>query len=185
MTEKETNLNTALWSSVDGIGAEPGRWETVGDMKVKPHCGGEGQRMSRQQEIEQERVLAQLMVDDLDRLYKKYQKSAYKAQKEREAKRIEKEFKGCKSAQELQDLYGYGDITIDELERGIEYFRQDKVQYSTIELHRKNIKELRDRWRGTVNELKEELNELLGVEKLSYVEELELSEREERYKQIL
>lgn len=64
-----------------------------------------------------------------------------------------------------------------------------KRQLSCIELHRKNLKEIRDRWKGTVEELREELDEMDGtvkeVDTRTAFEKLEAEERAERYTALL
>lgn len=142
--------------------------------------------MTLKQELEQDIELAKMMVTDIDKIYRKYAKAALQATEER-VKRIRSEkYHGCTTVEDLQDLYGYGDITMDEYDAGRDFLqaREDRMkQLSLVELHRKNLKDLRNRWKGTVNELQEELDELNGVKKeqLSYVKQLEKKERAERY----
>jgi hypothetical protein len=142
--------------------------------------------MSRK-EIEQEIELANMMVADLDKIFKKYAKAAQAASEARLESIRCKKYMGCENKQELIDLYGFGDLTRDEYYAGIEFFdgkETRKKQLSLIERHRKNIKDIRDRWKGTVIELQDELNELDGVKSgkpMSYLEQLERQERQERF----
>lgn len=120
-------------------------------------------------DIEREMQLAEMMASDIDKLYKKYAKAALQAEWERiEKVRVEK-FKDCSTVQELQDLYGWDVITIDEYEAGRHFLEEKEKrikQLSLVEKHRANLKEIRDRWKGTIKELQEELDELNGVEKV-------------------
>ncbi len=141
----------------------------------------------KKKEIEQEIELAKMMVADIDKIYKKYAKAALEKEKER-LERIKNElYNGCENAQELQDLYGYGELTDDEYYGGVEFFQNKKersMQLSLVEAHRKNLREIRDRWKGTIKELLEELDEIDGKPKdtTTYLEQLERQERDERYK---
>lgn len=141
-------------------------------------------------EIKQKIELAQMMVADLDKIFKKYAKAALAAAEARAEKIRQTKYMGCENPRELQDLYGFGDMSQTEYEAGLDFFRErevEKSRQSLIELHRKNVKELRDRWKGTVIELQDELDELNGVEKgkpLTFIEQLEAKERQERYQVI-
>ena len=137
-------------------------------------------------EIEQDIELAKMMTDDMDKVYKKYAKAALKASEERLEKICNEKYHGCVSADELQNLYAYDEITLEEYDKGRDFFierEKRKKQLSIVELHRSNLKDLRDRWKGTVKELQDELDNLNGVvkDKRSYVEKLESEERAERY----
>lgn len=129
------------------------------------------------------------MVADLDKVYKKYAKAAMKAESDRvENTRIEK-YMGCSTPEELADLWGYGDLTEDEYRAGLEFLETSELrvkQLSIIELHRKNVKDIRDRWKGTIKELQSELDELNGVVKdtQNAFEKLEAEERAERVAQL-
>lgn len=119
-------------------------------------------------DIEQEIELAKMMAADIDKIYKKYAKAALQAQHDRLEKIRSEKYKDCSNVEELTYLYGFGEFTIDEYDAGREFFESQKTraqQLTLIEAHRKNLKEIRDRWRGTVNELQAELNELNGVKK--------------------
>ncbi|MEA5084384.1 hypothetical protein SDC9_196859 [bioreactor metagenome] len=142
------------------------------------------------QDIEQDIELAKMMAADIDRLYKKYAKAALQASEERLEKIRNQSYHGCMTAEELQDLYGYGTITLAEYDEGLDYIAQReerKKQLSLVELHRRNLKDLRDRWKGTVGELRGELNDMNGVvkDKRTYIEKLEAAERAERYATLL
>lgn len=140
-------------------------------------------------ELEQEIELAKMMAADIDKVFKKYAKAALAAEQSRTEKIRTTKYKDCSDINELQDLYGYGDLTAEEYREGIDFFNDRdsrKKQLSLIEKHRKNLKDIRDRWKGTITELQEELDELDGVtkEQLSYVEQLERREREKHYRQM-
>ncbi|MGE4213176.1 MAG: hypothetical protein AB7E42_00160 [Anaerotignaceae bacterium] len=142
--------------------------------------------MTAKQDIEQGIELAKMMATDIDRLYKKYAKSALKASEDRLEKIRNESYHGCATVEELQDLYGYGAITLAEYDEGRDFIadmEERKKQLSLIEQHRKNLKDIRDRWKGTVKELQDELNEMNGVVKdnRTYLEKLEEEERAERY----
>ncbi|HBB28162.1 MAG TPA: hypothetical protein DC000_02745 [Clostridiales bacterium] len=137
-------------------------------------------------EIEQELELAEMMVIDIEKIYKKYAKSAQTEAEKRQEKIKSIKYFDCNNQMELQELYGYGEITEEEYYTGIDFFKElelSKSRKSLIELHRQNIKELRDKWKGTVKELHEELDEISGVvkDKRTYVEKLEADERAQRY----
>ena len=111
---------------------------------------------SMEKEIELELELAKLMVKDLEKLWKSYAKKALQAKQERETRQVKKGFMDCETREELIDLYGYGEIDEDTYNRGLDYFdNPEKPEMSTIELHRKNIKEILSRWKGTVIELQD------------------------------
>lgn len=139
-------------------------------------------------EIEQEIELAKMMVADMDKVFKKYAKAAIEAEQKRQEKVRSEKYKDCDTGAELQELYGWGEITEDEYRSGLEFFdnKENRLkQLSLVEKHRKNLKEIRDRWKGTITELQQELgiDELNGVKKeqLTYVEQLEIEERNKRY----
>ena len=137
-------------------------------------------------EIEQEIELAKMMAEDIDKVFKKYAKAALQAQQDRTEKVRAEKYKDCENVAELQDLFGYGDITLDEYDAGRDFFesREERMkQLSLVEKHRKNLKEIRDRWKGTINELKEELNEIDGVVKdtRNAFEKLDDERRVERF----
>jgi|GEM_PF-2350490 len=142
--------------------------------------------MSTISEIEQEIELAKMMVADIDKIFKKYAKAALAAEQARTEKIRDEKYKGCDDTRELQDLYGYAELTEEEYKEGLEFFdgREDrKRQLSLIERHRKNLREIRDMWKGTIKELQEELDELNGVVKdtRNAFEKLDAKERAERY----
>ncbi len=138
------------------------------------------------EEFEQNIVLAKMMADDIDKVYRKYAKAALKASEEREEKIRNEKYHGCANIEELQNLYGYAEITLDEFDEGcafLEAREERKKQLSIIELHRVNLKDIRDRWKGTIKESQDELDEINGVEKpvkLNAFERRDLELREER-----
>ena len=142
--------------------------------------------MNLKQELERDIELARMMAEDINKVYKKYAKAALQAQQERFNKIRDEKYHGCANADELHDLYGNDEITLDEYDAGRDFFDGQeirRVQMSLIEQHRKNLKDIRDRWKGTVNELQNELDELNGAvkDKRTYLEKLEAQERAERY----
>lgn len=137
-------------------------------------------------EVEQELELAEMMVADLDKVFKKYAKSAQIEFDKRQEKIKSTKYFECSDVVDLQEFYGYGNITEEEYYAGLDFFKElelSKSRKSLIELHRQNIKEIRDKWKGTVKELQTELDEINGVVKdnRTYVEKLEAEERAERY----
>ena len=146
--------------------------------------------MNLKQAIERDIVLAKMMADDIDKVFKKYAKAALKAAEERQEKFRDEKYHGCTTIAELQEIYGYGEMSLEEYEEGIDFINareERKNQLSLVEQHRINLKYLRDNYKGTVKELQDELNKLEGVVKdnRSYVEKLEAEERAERYKNII
>jgi len=145
-----------------------------------------GKRETEIANIEQEIELAKMMAADIDKVYKRYAKAALKAAQERTEKiRLEK-YHGCVDVEELQNLYAYAEITLEEYDTGRDFFEEQQIRakrLSLIEKHRQNLKGIRDRWKGTINELQQELDELNGVQKdtRTFVEKLEAQERAERY----
>lgn len=148
--------------------------------------------MKEREKIMQEIELAKMMSADIDKVYKKYAKAALKASEERAEKIKNEKYKDCTTAEELQDMYGYGEITLEEYDEGRDFLEaqeERKRQLSCIELHRNNLKEIRDRWKGTIMELREELDEVDGtvkeVDTRTAFEKLEAEERAERYTALL
>lgn len=142
--------------------------------------------MNLKQAIEQDIILAKMMADDLNKVFKKYAKAALKASEERNEKIKNEKYHGCTSFEELQNLFGYGEITSDEFEEGQDFLQsreERKEQLSLVEQHRINLRYLRDKYKGTVKELQDELDEINGVVKdnRTYVEKLEAEEQMERY----
>ncbi len=137
-------------------------------------------------DIERDIELAKMMADDIDKVYKKHAKGSLQAQQERLEKIRNEKYHGCADAGELEELYAYGDITLEEYDAGRDWFEGQKTrtnQLSLIEQHRRNLKDLRDKWKGTVAELQEELDDIEGkpkVKKLNAFEKIEQEERAER-----
>lgn len=142
--------------------------------------------MSKKQaieQIEQEIELAKMMAMDIDKVYKKYAKGALQAQQERLEKIRNEKYHGCADAVELEELYAYGDITIEEYDAGRDWFNEQHTrmnQLSLVEQHRKNLRELRDKWKGTIAELQEELDDIEGNPKVKELNAFERLEQEER-----
>lgn len=139
--------------------------------------------MALKQELERDIELAKMMAADIDKVYKKYAKAAIEAQQARFIKIQNEKYYGCSNADELHDLYGADEITLDEYDAGRDFFEgQDKrkAQMSLIEQHRKNLREIRDNWKGTVKELQEELDDLNGVIKEKPLDAFERLEQENR-----
>lgn len=141
---------------------------------------------SLKKNIEQDIELAKMMVTDIDKVFKKYAKSALKSAEERAEKIRNESYRGCTTVEELHDLFGYDEITLAELDEGRAFFEareERKNQLTFVEQHRKNLKDIRDRWKGTVKELQDELDKMNGVVKdnRTYIEKLETEERAERY----
>jgi len=138
-------------------------------------------------DIEREIELAEMMVADLEKIFKKYAKAAQAEAEARQERIKSTKYFSCSNVEELQTMYGYGELTEKEYYAGLDFFEELKLsntRKSLIEQHRQNVKELRDRWKGTVLELTDELAELDGVKKgkpLTYIEQLEAKERNERY----
>lgn len=140
---------------------------------------------SIEKEIERELEIAKLMVADLEKLWKSYAKKALQAKQERETRQIKKGFLNCETREELIDLYGYGEINDETYQRGLDYFdNPEKPELSIIELHRRNIKELLNGWKGTVKELQEELTPTVKQSE-NLFEKMDRLEREERYKNMM
>lgn len=142
--------------------------------------------MSINQDFEKDIELAKMMAADIDKVYHKYAKAALKAFEEREERIRNERYHGCADEEELRNLYGYAEITLDEFDKGRAFFEsteERKKQLSVIELHRRNLKEIRDRWKGTIVELQRERDEMNGIKKpmkLNAFEKRELELREER-----
>lgn len=142
--------------------------------------------MNLKRSIEQEIELAKMMATDIDKVYKKYAKAALLAAENRTEKIRNEKYRGCATTEELQCLYGYSEITLEEYDKGRDFFKareEREKQLSLTEQHRKNLKDIRDKWKGTAKELQDELDEMNGVIKdtRTYVEKLEAEERAERY----
>jgi hypothetical protein len=140
-------------------------------------------KILNEQEIEQEIELAKMMAADIDKIYKKYAKATLQAQQDRLEKIRAEKYKGCSTVEELQMAYGYGEITIDEYDEGRDFLAAMKAresQLSLIEKHRRNLKGIRDNWKGTVIELQRELDELGGKQKEKPLNAFEMLEEERR-----
>jgi hypothetical protein len=127
-------------------------------------------------EIQIELDAAELMVKDLERLFKSYAKKALIAKQKRETKQDRKGFLQYETKDDLITAYGYADIDDETYARGLDYFNNYKeVNTSAVEKHRENIKGLIRLWKGTISELSEEINPSAETEN-----DLQRREREER-----
>lgn len=133
-------------------------------------------------EIEREIELAKLMAKDLEKLWKSYAKKAQAAKEERERRQEKKGFLEYKTREELVEAYGWGVIDEDTYRRGLEYFENLKKppERSVIEIHRSRIKELVNRYKGTIIELEDELNPPEKEREENAFEKRERELREER-----
>ena len=135
------------------------------------------------EDIQQEITLAEMMVTDLDKIYKKYAKGALAVYEKRQEKIKESKYLECENIAELHENFGWGFITEEEYNEGVRFFEEMELlkdRKSLIELHRQNIKETRDNWKGTIIHLKKELDILNGVEKVKPLNAFELLEIEMR-----
>lgn len=139
------------------------------------------------QEIKTEIEVAELMVKDLKRLWNSYAKKALIAKQERELKQDKIGFLEYESVEELHDGFGFGDIDEDTYYRGVEYFESLKnpSKQSSVEEHRKNLKDLIKLWEGTIIALNEELNPTEKAQKENAFERRERELKEERNSNIL
>lgn len=135
------------------------------------------------QEIKRELELAELMVKDLKRLWQSYAKKAFAAKQERELKQDKKGFLDYETVEELQEGYGWAMIDDETYQRGIEFFENLKKppQKSIVEGHRANIKELINRYEGTVIELKSELNPIEKAKEENAFQKRERELREQKH----
>ena len=133
-------------------------------------------------EIKQEIELAELMVKDLEKLWKSYAKKAQAAKEERERRQEKKGFLEYETLEQLIEAYGWGYIDEETYNRGRQYFEDLKKppERSIIEIHRSRIKELVNRYKGTVIELEEELNPPEKKREENAFEKREREIREER-----
>lgn len=139
--------------------------------------------MNLARDTEQEIELAKMMAADIDKVYKQYAKAALQAQQDRLEKIKAEKYKGYSSEEELHTAYGYGEFTIDEYDEGRDFLaalKTRELQLSLIEKHRKNLKEIRNKWKGTVIELQRELDELNGAKKQTKLNAFERREQKER-----
>lgn len=105
--------------------------------------------------------LARLMVKDLEKLWKSYAKKAQAAKEERERRQEKKGFLEYETLEELTEAYGYAVIDEETYIRGQDYFKSlsnKAAERSLTETHRERIKELLNRYKGTVEYLEEELD---------------------------
>lgn len=137
-------------------------------------------------EIEREIELAKLMVKDLKKLWSSYATKAFLAKQERESRQAKKGFLEYETVEELIDAWGGAYIDEDTYYRGIEYFENlnKPPQQSVIEQHRTNIKEILNRYEGTLLELNDELNPPTKVKEENAFERRERELRDERCKNI-
>lgn len=143
--------------------------------------------MQNKQEIERELELAKLMAADLEKLWKSYAKKALASKQEREYKQRKRGFLEYDRVEDLIDAWGGAYIDEDTYYRGLAYFEaQNKPpELSVIEAHRKNIKDLLERWKGTIRELDEELCPPNKGPKENAFEKMARLEREERYRSLM
>ncbi len=115
----------------------------------------------KKDDISEELELAEMMVKDLNKIWKSYAKKALEAKQAREIKEEKKGFLQYETVEELiNEGWGFGEIDEDTYYRGLEYFESLKAppKISVIEQYRNRIKEMISNWEGTINELNEELN---------------------------
>lgn len=135
------------------------------------------------QEIRNDIVISEMLIKDLNKVWKSYAKKALIAKQERELKQEKKGFLDCETERELIDLYGWGEIDEETYRRGLDYFQKinKPPELSIVEKYRKRLKELISREKGTIIELNEELNPTEKVPEENAFEKYERLEREERY----
>lgn len=133
-------------------------------------------------EIERDLELAKLMVKDLEKLWKSYAKKAQAAKEERERRQEKKGFLEYETREDIIEAYGWGNIDEDTYRRGLEYFEnlEKPPEKTIIEMHRNRIKELVNRYKGTIIELEEELNPPEKKHEENAFEKRERELREER-----
>lgn len=92
--------------------------------------------MSKNQvdQIEQEIELAKMMAMDIDKVYKKYAKAAMQAQLNRIEKIRNEKYHGCVDVSELENLYAYDEITLEEYDVGWDWFEGQKIRTSQLSL---------------------------------------------------
>ncbi len=141
---------------------------------------------SQRREIEEEIALAELMINDLNRLWKSYAKKAFIAKQEREKRQDKKGFLDYQNEEELEDAYGYADIDEETYNRGRDYFKSLKKppDLSVVEKHRNRIKELLNIEKGTLKELMEELNPAEKKETVNGFVAYDNAQREKRQKEM-
>ena len=133
-------------------------------------------------DIKESIELAELMIKDLEKSYKSYAKKALEEKQQRELKKEKKGFLECETELELIELWGYGDIDEETYRKGLEYFENLKKppELTIIEKHRQKLKELISREKGTIIELKAELEPEEKKHKENAFERAERLEREEK-----
>ncbi len=138
--------------------------------------------MGTRTEIKEELELAEMMVNDLQRLWNSYAKKALVAKQERELKQDKKGFLDYDTEAELIEGYGWGSIDEETYRRGLDYFENLKAppKLSVIEQHRNKIKGMLNNWKGTVKELQEELNPVEKRQQENAFQKRERELREER-----
>ena len=142
---------------------------------------------NQKQEIARDLELANLMVKDLQKLWNSYAKKALIAKEEREHRQEKKGFMDCENEYELMDAYGSDYIDEETYRRGLEYFENAKKPptLSVVEAHRKRIRDYLDLWKGTVNELNEELCQHEKRPEENIFDKMARAEREEHYRNML
>lgn len=141
-----------------------------------------GLSIAEKKEILQEIELAELLVKDLEKVWKSYSKKALEAKLERELKEEKKGFLEYETEQELIEAWGYGAISEEAYYKGLDYFREQKKppELSTIEKHREVLKSMINNAKGTIKELNEELEPEEKKHKENAFERAERLEREEK-----
>lgn len=136
------------------------------------------------QDIRKEIELAELMISDLQKVWKSYAKKVLAAKQEREIRQVKKGFLGHETVEELIEAFGYEYISEADYYKGLEYFENLKKppELSVIETHRKRIKEKINLLSGTIKELQEELEPVVKAPEENVFDKIAREEREQRYK---
>lgn len=126
--------------------------------------------------------LSELFIKDIEKAWKSYAKKALEAKQERERKQEKKGFLEYETKEELIEAYGYDSIDEETYYRGLEYFENLKKppELTIIEKHRERLKKLIDVEKGTIIELKAELEPEEKKHKENAFERAERLEREEK-----
>lgn len=133
-------------------------------------------------EINEAIELAELFLKDIEKVWKSYAKKALEAKQERERKQEKKGFLEYETKEELIEAWGYESIDEETYYRGLEYFENLKKppELTVIEKHRGRLKRLIDIEKGTILELKAELEPEEKKHVETAFERAERLEREEK-----
>ncbi len=141
----------------------------------------------KKEDIQEELELTEMMVKDLNKIWKSYAKKALEAKQARELKQEKKGFLQYETVEELIEGWGFGEFDEDTYYRGLEYFESLTAppKISVIEKHRNRIKQMINDGEGTIKMLNEELNPQSKKPEENIFEKMDREESQKRQETLL